>query len=304
MMCIWSVFQEAPIMLELGVGADLLRSIGWLYLAVAVVAAALAMRSAKSTRGKIFSAAVVLAAFGFLPVTNYFQAKAQAEAYKQKYDAAAAIFKKLCETAGDKIYKTVENVDGIRLTKMFSTEDRTTDPAWEAAAFAKAFAGPDYISSLLWFEEIRSPPDARRRGSLTSTPTPVSGFRFVEVPTSDPGKFDQYSLKYDDEYKRLRPFKEAGRPSSARYSVSIEDLPQHRDLKNWIAGGLIQIRDIQSSEVIAEHRRFAFDPALGSTAGQRQQWLFADACPIPAVRPFEVRFFADQVIKPSKEYSK
>ena len=224
-------------------------------------------------------------------------------AWQAKKNAAQALFNERCKSAGEKIFKTVENVEGIRLTKMFSTESRTTDPAWEAAAFARE-AGLGYVDSFLWYEDVRDPPNPLFRGNLTSNQTQNPGYRFVEVSTGDPDKFDRYSLKYDERLKRLRSFKESGYPPTARYSVSVEDLPQHRDLQNWIAGGFIQIRDIQSNEVIAEHRRFAFDPALGSTAGQRQQWLFADTCPIPSTRPFEVRFFADQVIKPSKELSK
>lgn len=291
-------------MLELGVGADILRTIGWLYLAAALTGVLLALWLPRRWRVKVLAAVAVLSVFAYFPVTNYFHTKARADAYKVKYDAAAAIFKKLCETAGDKVYRTVENVEGIRLTKMFLPESRTTDPAWEAAAFAHGLIGPSYTSTFLEFEQVRTPPNLLFRGNLNYEPSRIPGYRFVEVPTKDVDKFNRYSLKFDERLKRLGVSKETDQPPAARYSVSVEDLPQYRDIQRWIAGGLIQVRDLKTNEVLAEHRRFAFDPALGSTAGQRQQWLFADTCPTPSVRPFEVRFFVDQVLKPSKELFK
>lgn len=291
-------------MLELGVGADLLRTVGGLYLLVALVALVLAVWLPPKLWAKGLSAIAVIGGFGAIPVSSYLEAKTKADAFKAKYEVAAAKFKKLCETAGDKIYKTVDNVEGIKLTKMLPEERQTTDPAWKAAAFAHEGQGTSYINSFLLFETHLDSVKQAGGGHLTSQPSPNPGYRFVEVASNQSNQVDKYSLKMDEQRKVLLPYKEPTVASEARYGVSVEDLPEARDPANWIAGGRIQIADLVTNEIIAEHRRFAFDPELGSTAGQRQQWLFADTCPGRSTKPFRTRFIVDQVLKPSKENTK
>lgn len=291
-------------MLELGVGADLLRAAGWLYVCVALAALTLAVWLPPTLWTKSLGAIAVIGVFGVIPVSTYLEAKAKSDAFKARYEVAAAKFKKLCETAGDKIYRTVENVEGIRLVKTLPEERRTTDPMWEAAAFAHEGQGASYITSFLLFETHLDSVKQVGGGHLTSQPSPNPGYKFVEVTLNQSNKVDRYSLKLDEQRKVLLPHKEPSVNPAARYGVSVEDLPETRDPTNWIAGGRIQITDLVTNEIVGEHRRFAFDPGLGSRAGQRQQWLFADPCPERSTKPFRTRFIVDQVLKPIRGDSK
>lgn len=314
-------------MLELGVGADLLRAAGWFYVCVAFVALMLALWLPPTLWSKSLSAIAVIGVFGAIPVSTYLEAKAKSDAFRARYEVAAAKFAKLCETAGDTIHRTVDNVEGIRIIKWVNPERLTTNPAWEAAAFVRASASEDYATPFLLYEEVPHPPEQARRGSLVHLPTPNRGYSYVEVAAKEAneinkrvlamrgrthvdltedgtGKTNRFVLKMEAIRGTLWPNLETGVAPSAGYGVSVEDLPEARDLSNWIAGGRIRVIDLKTGEVMAEHRRFAFDPGMGSTAGGRQQWLFADSCPSPNGAPFKVRFFVDQVLKPTKEASK
>ena len=51
---------------------------------------------------------------------EFAQREAKRAERKAKYDAAKAVFDKQCKKAGEKIYRTVDNVDGITLPTVLS----------------------------------------------------------------------------------------------------------------------------------------------------------------------------------------
>ena len=61
---------------------------------------------------------------------------------KEKYEQAKAVFDEQCKKAGEKIYRTVDNVDGIILLKVWGENDTgksyhalVNDQMWEYAAW-------------------------------------------------------------------------------------------------------------------------------------------------------------------------
>lgn len=281
-----------------------LAAIGWIYLLFALSVAGVVWKLASPLPIKITGVIFVLGLFAYWPTAEILEKRREGAEFKAKYDVAAAIFNEHCKNAGDKIYKTVENVEGIRLVKFLPEERRTSDPTWEGAAFTSESGREFYIFSFLWYETNLDSIKQSGGGQLVPEQTPVPGFRFVEIPEGNHGKVNRYTYKWEDTRRKFVLHREADVTPAARYAVGIEDLPEIRDSKNWIAGGRIQIIDLKTNELIAEHRRFTFDRRMGSSSGGRQQWLFADHCPKPQFKPFKVRFFVDQVLKPIKENSK
>lgn len=95
-----------------------LKATGIGILLICLVVIVLALWLPKTRRGKGIALAVVLIAL-LVPALRIYeraQAREQASAeHRQRYEAAKAHFDERCKTAGEKIYKTVEEVEGIRL---------------------------------------------------------------------------------------------------------------------------------------------------------------------------------------------
>ena len=82
--------------------------------------------------------------------------QAKAEARQKEYLESKAIFEERCKSAGEKIYQTAENVEGITLLNVpkESPQSSYNDPMWENAALYWAGTEKSYIKKfLLW--EIR-----------------------------------------------------------------------------------------------------------------------------------------------------
>lgn len=285
-------------MLELGVGADLVRGVGWVLWGLIALGLWLALSKPRTNAGKVVCVLVVLAVpaaiVGPTVYRNY--------EYRQRYEVAKAHFEERCKTAGEKIYKTVEGVEGIQLWGMREGE-RTKDeanPNWQAAGMPNASVGEGYISSFLTFENNQNP--GTERGILDSRPKNLiaRGFRFVDVRKADGGSFVRYRVnpRYSDPYAPYMTT-ESVSTSEARYAVDYQDISTPEGRTQWVAGGHIKIIDTQTGELMAEMTAFGFERGFGSKAGARQPWRFAKHCGASVGERYQsIRFFVDQVIKP------
>ena len=70
--------------------------------------------------------------------------------------------------------------------------------------------------------------------------------------------------------------------------------------KYWIAGMTIQIIDTHNNQLMAEKTSYAFEPGLGSKAGNRVPWAFAKTCPHENEPVRNARLFADKIIQPKQ----
>ena len=181
---------------------------------------------------------------------------------KEKYEQAKAVFDEQCKKAGEKIYRTVDNVDGIMLLKVRGREEHEinktvwevrADPMWSHAAIANLEYG-NYIENFL-----------------------VSGgkkqYLFVDVLEKD-GSISRY-LDY-----KGREYVDIKNPNDpARYAVTYENNVDPELRKHWVAGITIKIIDRQTDELLAEKTIFSFEPGLGSKATGRDPWVNAVHCP-------------------------
>jgi hypothetical protein len=83
--------------------------------------------------------------------------------------AGKALWEEKCRTvAGEKIYRKVENVEGLVLLKVRpqASDREWSDPMWPGAAFALEARTDEYIVTFLGYEHSSSPTGARVSGIL------------------------------------------------------------------------------------------------------------------------------------------
>ena len=146
-------------------------------------------------------------------------------------DAVAAMskagkdyFDEKCKTvAGEKIYRTVQDVEGLVLLKLRPqpTETQLEDPMWPGAAFAIEAYEDSYITSFLGYEyaagNINNTPAVvtpNKRGYISTDKRPggLPGYRYVDVIDARDGQ-------------RVRikgVWKVTGRKDVTAYNVKVE----------------------------------------------------------------------------------
>lgn len=238
--------------------------------------------------------------------------------------AGKAVWEEKCRTvAGEKIYRKVENVEGLLLMKVRPEAGgrEWSDRMWPGAAFARESRADEFITTFLGYEEGGS--------TLNGTPTPVTptyrgsinvnrnpgglpGYRWVEVIDVKDGQRYRYTGRYDEPWKREPDrycntctfFVLDKTPSThpaPRYGVTYEDhvIPEDRYL--GIASSTIKVIDLQTQEVLGEMTRYAWSPGAPSRDNP-SPWLTAYRCPDHARGTNAAsRKFVDQVLIPAKE---
>jgi hypothetical protein len=296
--------------LDLTPFGPLLNALGPLYWLAAALCIALALWWLKPRWLKFGAAAVIAVAF-VMPVLRHKQERqAQFDAAKAKRDAARAHFEMHCKSAGEKITRTFENVDGILLLKVPSDIDHSkeADPMYRQAARFSEPSGDWYIRSMLRWPSTRRPPNA---SSVPDTGGRPAGYEFVDV-------VDEKTLvryRYRMVIKQLRPdspstgldlVREAAAGPPPRFGVTFEDVVDPVDRQHWIANDVFTVVDLQTKEVVGERKRYVREPGLGSTAGFRQPWASAGykghRCPEESGNLADLTLkFVQKVLIPTKE---
>lgn len=236
--------------------------------------------------------------------------------------AGRAYYDEKCKNvAGEKIYRTVEGVEGILLMKVRPpiTNTMLEDPMWPGAAFALEFYGDSYISSFLGYEHAtgridgtRNPITKEHRGYITPNNRPGArpGYRFVDVIDPSDGyryrvtqiiKEVEHIRSYDSvrfksmDYVLERKLTEAKPP---RYGVTYEDHVTPEDRAIGVASSTVKVIDLETSEILGEAIRYAFRPR----GVQRTDWLTSERCPNQVVGVNSAtRKFVDQVLIPAAD---
>ena len=198
------------------------------------------------------------------------QKAAEKEAeWRKRYEPAKARFDQLCQNAGEKIYRTADNVDGILLLKVRGDDEKyqsnrynpLKDQMWEDAAVASEFEREEYVASFLpYFSRAH--------------------YDYVDVLQKD-GSIIRYS---GDWHMSDKPFnQEINPPHPARYAVTYENDISWENRKHWIAGTTIKIIDTKTNELMAEKTMYAFVPELGYSKFEQNPnpWGRGERCPAP-----------------------
>lgn len=287
----------------------LLAAVGWGYLLLVLVALVLALWLPKSRKVKVVAGAVVLALASVLPIQGYQQYLQQQEAQKarqERYAKAKALFDERCKTAGEKIYRTVDEVDGILLenTRGELALANYADRNWGSAGFPSESVGNQYIMEFLFYN---LPAQGDRAPALSPESGGFPGYHWVDVPAGS--KVRRYTLKRAENFVSVGASDPVDRygnvteitSSSALYSVVYENLVDSEGRAYWVAGGRVTIRNRISGEVLGELVRYAFEPGLGATAGGRSPWTFATVCHQSGTGGRgAIRSFTERVLKPRR----
>lgn len=253
-------------------GFDILfAAAGNLYLLLALAAICFALWIGKTWMRKLVYAVLALALF-IAPIAPEIYRTIE---YRGKLAKAQALFDERCKTAGEKIYKTVEGVDGLLIMKARPEKINLSDQYALDDPYGRDFGGEEYVASFLW--------GRNSNGTFTQSHK-LNTYKFVELEDS--------SQKVISRYEANQMFSPAGVPylklkaeivgiRSAKYGVTWADSSTKEDRDQWIAGSLLRVVDLTSGEVIAERVGFMFDRALGDQSGGRSPWTYAEyqACP-------------------------
>ena len=196
------------------------------------------------------------------------QARAERAAWrKQYYEPAKARFDRLCQNAGEKIYRTADNVDGILLLKVRGDDEKyqsnrynpLKDQMWEDAAVESESRRENYIKSFL-----------PSRSNVF--------YSYVDVLQKDQSVTRYMAWSKNGSWivdKQTNPH------PRARYAVTYENDISWENRKHWIAGTTIKIIDTQTNELMAEKTMYAFVPELGYSKFEQNPnpWGRGERCP-------------------------
>ena len=168
------------------------------------------------------------------------EAEAEEAAWHKRYDPAKARFDQLCQNAGEKIYRTADNVDGILLLKVRGDDEKyqdsfynpRKDQMWEDAAVESEFDREAYI------EEFLLP--------YTSS---FPRYIYADVLQKN-GLVIRYSRQKEDQ-NWVMDQQPTPHPR-ARYAVTYENDISWENRKHWIAGTTIKVIDTKTNTLMAE----------------------------------------------------
>ena len=311
-------------MIELGPGADLLRGIGTFFWLLVLGALAAALLKPRTWIGKLIATSIVIGLFVAYPGRWAWERKKEVDAYHAALAKAEAVFHERCKTAGEKIYKTVDNVEGVLLMKL-RTDSRFHYQDLEDPFGANGNSwGEDYITSFLagrvqdgkiswqWFDSVNAfvkpgyayvdavdPKDGRRyrySGAIRAVRKKDTTAPAIQAEM-------QRDPNYDLNMYRFVVDKVPATGPEPRYGVIFEDLTTPEERAQWVAGGSFKVIDLKTREVLAERIGYLMDRGLGSTATARTPWRHAVrwSCPDFYVENKKKinwdREFSEQVLK-------
>ena len=253
---------------------------------------------------------------------------AEKESFKERLAKAEAMFQERCKSAGEKILRTIDNVEGIFLLKVRPSGINRAKQFEMDDPYGSDFSGDAYIKSFL-----RGHYEAETSGiPIAGAPPAPKGYRYVEAIDPNDGK----RYRFTGSVKEVRHTtsvlmggdgkttfvtkdfvldKVLGPATPPRYGITYDDISTHEEREYWIAGSSLKVIDLKTNEVIAERIGYMMDRGQGNTSGGRSPWLFADdnACPTFQLNPLrppghgsiaklrQTERFVEKTLKPKLE---
>ena len=279
-------------MLELTGLGTILRGLSILYWLFALACLVAAFKLPNTGRAKGISVVIVVALFGYLPISDFIAFKA-----RQSYSREAwAYFKNKCATeASEKIYKTFNGVKSVVVVKPLppATADDVRDQYWYGDPYSDAT------------------PSDRRHLSSTSVllrDKPVfgefsKGFEYVEIVRDQAGKKTIEKLSPNPSQPRENVIEHVESVSS-RFALSWEDISKPEDRKYWVAGSRLKIIDQMDGSTVAERIGYMIESGFGSGGRARMSWLAGrgprTSCPSLRDGLYDDRPFVLRALRPDE----
>ena len=279
----------------------------------------------KDNVGKLVALGSVLVIMVLPVVWHGVEDQMQIREHKARLNVVMERYQMRCKSAGEKISRTVENVEGVVWMKWRNKEVNSSNQFRLDDPYGRDCGGTDCILQLLRVtkgadlnpEEARKHPEGYRFVESVD-PADVKRYRYTAViksiHTRTPDEVQQYiknrGINPGPDVYDLALEREPIDQFSARYGIIWEDISTHEDREHWIAGGSVKVVDLQTNEVIAERSGWMVDRGQGSEAGFRSPWIFAfdTSCPEPrrsydkhAIQDPVTALFAKKILKPLKE---
>lgn len=278
---------------------DYLQAAVLIYMLLWLLATAYVLvKPTDTTQRRIINIIFVTMAFGLLPTYCSQQAKKYEEKQtpivqhqQAQLQAAVTRFEDLCKKAEEKIYRTVENVEGIVWMK-WRPNKSTTDQFDLTDPYGNNCSGLNCIGALLVDERMTEFEPNRWQ------PSHVRLYSYVD--SIEPGA-SVYSRYVKPEFGKDIA-KSVLHGAVSRYGVTWDDISTREDRELWIAGGRMQIVDLSTNEIIAERIGYLIDKGQGSKAGSRSPWsdAFSKDTACPTLREHNVSFIT-RVLIPKKQ---
>ena len=271
----------------------------------------------KAWRNNIIATIVVLGgvlAWIFIPSADERRLNREAEIRRQNYLKGKALFEERCKTAGEKVYRTADNVEGVTLLKVWDTEYPETDniQLWEYAGLPMQSTTYGYMYGFLgWrIKKIRNDLDNLYSNNISEDVISSydiraideryiiqRGYHYVDIKQEN-GKYLRYSFKnpYDKELIEV-----VTSPISipSYYAVTFDNFIDLEERKYWIAHTRATIIDTRTNEVMATKDWYSFEPEQGYANSFYPMWLDADTC--PSTKYFsggQIELFTQSVLNP------
>lgn len=234
--------------------------------------------------------------------------QAKQDEFQARYNKAKAIFDERCKTAGEKIYHTVEDVEGITLLNVPQeyTDTLGNDPMWERAALPYSYGGDDYVRSFLNWEVYQKdekikralhPRPSMRPGSYDAV---YPGYQYIDVRQND-NTYLRYRYPADEDREDYRKMiTEQVNDTPARYAVEFKPIIDPADRQYWVAGLTINVYDTKENILMASKTWYSMEPGQGNR-NQRVSWASANICPkFYAYEKDLIPLFVHQALKPKQ----
>ena len=260
----------------------------------------------KAWRNNIIATVVVLGgvlAWIFIPSADERRLNREAEIRRQNRLKSRAVFEELCKTAGEKIYRTADNVEGVTLLKVWDRESaHSEEKLWKYAGLPEQYGKDSYIEGFLkWRVKIITKGNEKYDDVLFSPedqnhPYILQGrYSYVDVKQKN-GTFLRYTLgdNLNQNYRMISNFTK----SPARYAVTFENPVVPEEREHWIAHTRATVIDLQNNTVMATKDWYSFETQQGY--GRYTMWVTAATCPDPgrSSTAYPIRLFIGDVLKP------
>ena len=259
----------------------------------------------KAWRNNIIATVVVLGgvlAWIFIPSADERRLNREAEIRRQNRLKSRAVFEELCKTAGEKIYRTADNVEGVTLLKVWDGESiHKEDKLWKYAGLPGQYGQDGYIKGFLKWEVEIIPTGYPRYREMQFQPERQNHpyvlhgrYSYVDVKQKD-----KTFLRYRLDENRKEDYKMISAPIKipSRYAVTFDNpiVPEERE--HWIAHTRATVIDLQDNTVMATKDWYSFESQQGY--GRYSMWVTAATCPelgVTTANP--IRLFIGDVLKP------
>ena len=221
----------------------------------------------KAWRNNIIATVVVLGsvlAWIFIPSADERRLNREAEIRRQNRLKSRAVFEELCKTAGEKIYRTADNVEGVTLLKVWDGESvHSEEKLWKYAGLPGQYDNKAYIRGFLEWEAEIIPTGYPHYNDMLLVPEEEQRpyvlrgrYSYVDVKQKD-GTFLRYQLgeNHKKDYKMISaPIK-----IPSRYAVTFDNpiVPEERE--HWIAHTRATVIDLQDNTVMATKDWYSFE---------------------------------------------